>query len=56
MRRLRALLLSRAAIVSAHAESVLTVAMTAGDIPITMGIPDQAAKAFVSSAIRSTMP
>jgi peptide/nickel transport system substrate-binding protein len=41
MRLLRALLLCCAITVSAHAESVVTVAMTAGDIPITTGIPDQ---------------
>src|ERR1700680_3792038 len=41
MRLLRALLLCFAVSVTAHAESVLTVAMTAGDIPITTGIPDQ---------------
>src|SRR5258708_7772382 len=41
MRLLNALLLSCGLSLAAHAESVLTVAMTAGDIPITTGIPDQ---------------
>ena len=41
MHLLKALSLFCAVSVAAHAESVVTVAMTAGDIPITTGIPDQ---------------
>ena len=37
------------------AESIVTVAMTAGDIPITTGIPDQGGEAPVSSATISTI-
>src|ERR1700759_1651650 len=37
----RLILVPTCCIVPAAAESVVTVAMTAGDIPITTGIPDQ---------------
>jgi peptide/nickel transport system substrate-binding protein len=57
MRLLRTLLVFCVIAATARAETVLTVAMTAGDIPITTGIPDQGSEGvrFVGYSLYDTL-
>lgn len=57
MRLLQAAFLSCALGTAAHAQGVLTVAMTAGNIPITTGLPDQGSEGvcFVGYSLYDTL-